>query len=47
MLLAYGGNKNFREFLEEYNVPINTNQEFKYKLVCVDYYRKYVYKNII
>jgi len=42
-LLKNGGNRKLKELLDEYNIPINTDIELKYKLKAVDYYRKLVF----
>jgi hypothetical protein len=37
-----GGNRKLREILEEYNIPINTDNELKYKLKAVEFHRQNV-----
>ena len=38
--LKRGGNKRFRDFLEEFKVPNNATMDFKYMIRASDYYRK-------
>lgn len=40
MLLNLGGNKRFKEFLLEYQVPKNAVFEFKYMIKASEYYRQ-------
>ena len=41
--LKLGGNLNYKNFLNEYNIPSNTNNnDLKYKSKCSEYYRKYL-----
>jgi ADP-ribosylation factor GTPase-activating protein 1 len=40
--LKSGGNKRMKEFLEEYDIPISTDIELKYRLNALEYYRKMV-----
>lgn len=40
--LILGGNRAMREMLEEYNIPLTTALDLKYKLKAVEYYRKKV-----
>lgn len=39
-LLRKGGNKRFRDFLDEFRVPNNAEMDFKYMIRASDYYRK-------
>jgi hypothetical protein len=45
--LRNGGNRRLREFLEEYNIPLNTDTVLKYRLKAVDYYRKVIRAEIL
>lgn len=38
--LKKGGNKRFKEFLREYNVPDNATMDFKYMIRASSWYRK-------
>lgn len=40
LYLKLGGNKRFRDFLNEFQVPQNTIIEFKYMIRASDYYRR-------
>lgn len=43
-LLKKTGNKSFKKFLNEYNIPKNSKFELKYKIKASDYYRKMIMK---
>ena len=40
--LKQGGNRRMKEILDEYNIPITTEIELKYRLVAADFHRKFV-----
>ncbi len=40
--LRAGGNGRLKHLLEDYNIPLNTDNELKYKLKAVDYHRQIV-----
>lgn len=45
--LKQGGNKRLKNILEEFHVPLNTDSDLKFKLVCVDYYRKILRSEVL
>jgi len=38
--MKLGGNRRFREFLEEFQVPYNATMDFKYMIRASEYYRR-------
>ena len=40
--LSKGGNKRFKDLMNEYKIPSNAGPDFKYLIAATNYYRKLV-----